>query len=87
MKPVSPAVEPGRTGKSQKLVLVQPETVARMRLYLDGRTDEKLNARFGISYNSWRKIAAGQAVRASLANRLMARLSCLDAHIERADHG
>ena len=67
-----------------KLVQLDPEAVALMQRHLDGRTDETLNARFGISYNTWRKIAAGQGVRPSVADRLLARLSRLDAGIRRA---
>ncbi|KEQ52123.1 hypothetical protein [Sphingobium chlorophenolicum] len=37
-------------------------------------TDEGLNDRFGISYNSWRRLMAGQPVRASLLARLERRL-------------
>lgn len=69
------------TGNAPRLVRLDAEAVARMRHHLDGRTDEKLNARFGISYNTWRKIAAGQGVRASVAVRLMARLSSLDSGV------
>ncbi|MFZ1743974.1 MAG: hypothetical protein WAT93_14045 [Pontixanthobacter sp.] len=38
------------------------------------RTDEALQERFGISYNTLRKIEAGQPVRRSLAQRLTFRL-------------
>jgi len=67
-----------RTGRMIKLVQLGPDAVALMQRHLDGRTDEALNARFGISYNTWRKIAAGQGVRPSVADRLLARLSMLD---------
>lgn len=69
------------------LVQLEPETVERMQAHLDGLTDEKLNARFGISYNTWRKIAAGQRVRASVAGRLMMRLSHLEMGERRSAHG
>jgi hypothetical protein len=49
---------------------VKPEIVDAMRRLVTGRTDEKLNARFGIGYNSWRKIMAGEPIRPSLAERL-----------------
>jgi hypothetical protein len=75
-----------RGGKTMNLVQLDPDAVARMQLYLDGRTDEKLTARFGISYNTWRKIAAGQGVRASVADRLLARLSTLETGVRRAAH-
>ncbi|WP_176593308.1 hypothetical protein [Sphingobium sp. EM0848] len=39
------------------------------------RTAEGLNDRFGISYNSWRRLMAGQPVRASLLARLGHRFS------------
>lgn len=70
--------------KMVNLVRLNPGAVARIQHHLDGRTDEKLNARFGISYNTWRKIAAGEGVRASVADRLMARLSNLDAAVRPA---
>lgn len=39
-----------------------------------GRTDEALMGRFGISYNTFRKIEAGHPIRRSLAERLEGRL-------------
>ncbi|MBT2186802.1 hypothetical protein KK488_07540 [Sphingobium sp. H33] len=62
------------------LVLVAPETIARMHRHIGGRTDEALNSCFGISYNTWRKLAAGQPVRASVASRLIVRLSMLESN-------
>lgn len=38
------------------------------------KTDEDLNARFGISYNTWCKLMAGRPVRKSLLSRLEHRL-------------
>lgn len=58
---------------------VDPRLVDRMRAMVTYRTDEALNARFGISYNTWRKLIAGHPVRASLLNRLEARLETLEA--------
>lgn len=40
-----------------------------------GRTDEALQPRFGISYNTWRAIVDGRAIRASVAARLIDRLA------------
>ena len=40
-----------------------------------GRTDEALQPRFGISYNTWRKIAAGEPNRATVAARLIERIT------------
>jgi hypothetical protein len=36
-------------------------------------------AQFGISYNTWRKVIAGQPIRASLRERLLARIEALEA--------
>ncbi|PXA94885.1 hypothetical protein DMC47_20180 [Nostoc sp. 3335mG] len=47
-----------------------------MRAQCPGRTDEALQPRFGISYNTWRRIEQGAAVRASVAERLIRRISC-----------
>ncbi|HEX7855714.1 MAG TPA: hypothetical protein VF503_18675 [Sphingobium sp.] len=58
---------------------VDPRLVARVKAMVTHRTDEALNARFGISYNTWRKLIAGQPVRASLLTRLEARLDSLEA--------
>ncbi|MFT3966036.1 MAG: hypothetical protein QM690_09160 [Sphingobium sp.] len=58
---------------------VDPRLVARVKAMVTHRTDEALNARFGISYNTWRKLIAGQPVRASLLTRLEARLDTLEA--------
>ena len=53
--------------------------VRRMQAMVTHRTGEALNSRFGISYNTWRKLMAGQPVRASLLSRLEARLASLEA--------
>lgn len=60
-----------------------PLLVIRMKAMVTGRTDEALNARFGISYNTWRKLIAGQPVRASLLSRLEARLDKLENQCDR----
>ena len=62
---------------------VDPRLIARVKAMVTHRTDEALNARFGISYNTWRKLIEGQPVRASLLSRLEARLDRLEAQ-ERA---
>lgn len=51
--------------------------ILQMQALATGRTDEALNARFGISYNTWRKLLAGQAIRPSLAGRLTERIAAL----------
>ena len=53
---------------------VEPAIADRMRRDLRGETDETLTEQFGISYNTWRKIRSGQAIRASLAARVEDRL-------------
>lgn len=51
-----------------------PQLVDHLRAMVTHRTDEALTERFGISYNSWRKLIAGQPIRASLLSRLEARI-------------
>lgn len=63
---------------------VDPRLVHRMQAMVTHRTDEALNARFGISYNTWRKLIAGMPVRASLLSRLEARLESLEAQEARS---
>lgn len=75
-----PSADPGagQGGRTVHLVRVAPEAVARMQRDLEGHTHALLTSRFGISYNTWRKLVAGRPVRASVAQRLLARLSALD---------
>ena len=58
------------------MVPLPPEIVRYMRAECPGRTDEALQPRFGISYNTWRRIEQGAAVRASVAERLIRRIFC-----------
>lgn len=58
---------------------VDPALIARVRAMVTYRTDAALTERFGISYNTWRKLIGGQPVRASLLTRLEERLSQLEA--------
>ena len=60
-------------------VHLEEEMILQMQRLATGRTDEALNARFGISYNTWRKLLAGQPIRPSLADRLKGRIATLDA--------
>lgn len=55
------------------------EMILQMQRLATGRTDEALNARFGISYNTWRKLLAGHPIRPSLADRLKGRIAALQA--------
>ncbi|EXS72060.1 hypothetical protein [Sphingobium sp. Ant17] len=60
-------------------VHLEEEMILQMQRLVAGRTDEALNARFGISYNTWRKLLAGQPIRPSLADRLKGRIAALEA--------
>jgi hypothetical protein len=50
------------------------DIVVHLARHCPARTDEALQPRFGISYNTLRQIERGQAVRASVAQRLIARI-------------
>ena len=50
---------------------ISQEIVSLMRARRTPQTDEALQQAFGISYNTWRRINAGQAIRASVAERLI----------------
>lgn len=54
---------------------IDPLIIEQMRRLATGRTDQALNDRFGISYNTWRKLIAGNPVRRSLAQRITDRVS------------
>ncbi|WP_414900167.1 hypothetical protein ACMT1E_10700 [Sphingomonas flavalba] len=54
---------------------VDPAVVDHMVDNCTGQTDETLQAQFGISYNTWRKLLSGQPIRRSLADRLEDRVS------------
>lgn len=56
------------------MVTLEQDVIRRILETCPARTDEALQARFGISYNTLRKIEAGQPVRRSLAERLKERL-------------
>ncbi len=57
---------------------VDPMLVDRLQAMVDRRTDAALSEQFGISYNTWRKLIAGEPVRASVVTRLQARIDGLD---------
>lgn len=48
--------------------------VDHMRRTCPARTDEALQDRFGISYNTWRRIDAERPIRRSLAQRIIKRV-------------
>lgn len=66
--------EPAHIAKSMRPVRV--EIVSKMLAMVRGETDPVLMQQFGISYNTWRKIRSGNAIRWSLAERLETRLAC-----------
>lgn len=68
--------EEGRRQRAQ--TFLDPMLVERMKALVESRTRESLNDRFGISYNTWRKLIAGGPVRSSLAVRLQQRLQQID---------
>ncbi len=72
-----------KVGSSNGCRDVDPHLVRQMQAMVTHLTDEALNAQFGISYNTWRKLIAGKPVRASLLARLEARLASLGAKIVR----
>lgn len=50
------------------------DIVVHLERHCPGRTDEALQPRFGISYNSLRQIERGHPVRNSVAQRLIDRI-------------
>lgn len=67
-----PSESAGSPPKGQ--IVVSAEIVEIMKVRVTGLTDAALNDRFGISYNTWRKLIAGLPVRQSLAQRLTQRV-------------
>lgn len=59
---------------SREMIHLPQEVVEHMRANCPGRTDEALRRRFGISYNTWRKIERGGALRLSLGQRIVHRV-------------
>lgn len=57
---------------------VDPALIERLKVLVESRTRTSLNDRFGISYNTWRKLIAGDPVRTSLAARLQERIRQLE---------
>jgi hypothetical protein len=58
--------------------VLDPVLIERMKALVASRTRESLHDRFGISYNTWRKLIAGDPVRSSLAIRLQERIRRID---------
>jgi hypothetical protein len=69
---------------SLAMINLPADVVEHLIANCPGRTDEALQPRFGISYNTWRQIERGAALRRSVAERLITRVA-----VERAvnSHG
>lgn len=55
--------------------ILEDRIVDHLLHHCPARTDEALMERFGISYNTFRKIERRQPIRVSVADRLRARLA------------
>jgi hypothetical protein len=58
--------------------VLEAQVVERMKTLVASRTRASLNERFGISYNTWRKVMDGLPLRSSLAARLRERVRRLE---------
>jgi hypothetical protein len=65
---------PARPG----LIVAPARLIENLTADAPSLTREALNDKFGISYNTWRKLMAGQPVRISLIERLTQRLGLVD---------
>lgn len=57
------------------MVKLEESIIRHVLTHCPKRTDAALQDRFGISYNTLRKIESGEPIRASVAQRLKARLA------------
>jgi hypothetical protein len=64
-----------RRGQKSATRHVDPEIVRKILDNLPGQTDPVLMSHFGISYNTYRKIRSGEAIRCSVADRLEKRVA------------
>ena len=72
----------------EPLKVVPHDIVEAMRIGLAGQTNAALMPRYGISYNTWRKVQVGDAIRRSVAERLEQRLRNTDPiGMQRSVHG
>lgn len=53
---------------------VKPKVLDQMLAEMRGQTSNVLMMQYGISYNTWRKIRAGDPIRQSVAERLEQRV-------------
>ena len=61
-----------------KLTTIDPNVVSRMATMLPRHTAEDIQDCFGISLNTWTKLRKGEAIRHSVATRLIARIDGVD---------
>lgn len=59
---------------TQRMMTLPHDIVEHLIANCPSRTDEALQPRFGISYNTWRQIERGAALRRSVAERLVDRV-------------
>ena len=64
----------GATMAVQKLSQIDPHVVQKMKTLLPTQTPDIVMQKFGIGVNTWIKVRNGEAIRHSVAERLMARL-------------
>lgn len=64
----------GRQAMNENQRVVPPDLVERMAQRLSRQSRDELMDRYGISYNTWRKLRAGDPIRASVAERLEQRV-------------
>jgi len=60
--------------RAQRLIGLDPAVVAAMRSAITCQKPDEIQNRFGISLNTWTKLREGQAIRHSVAERLIHRL-------------
>lgn len=60
--------------RAQRLTLMEPDVVAKMRSVIACQKPEVIQSHFGIGLNTWVKLRDGKAIRHSVAERLMQRL-------------
>lgn len=58
----------------QRVARIEPDVVQAMMALTARQTPEEIQARFGIGINTWQKIRKGEAIRASVVDRLLDRV-------------
>ena len=73
MHPQGPLARRG-TMAIQKLQYVDPDLVERMAVLLSSQSPDEVQQQLGIGINTWTKLRKGQAIRQSVAQRLIERV-------------